>query len=259
MTKSGAQLVLRFASRRRPDAGPAGRNRLPARSDCQEARERPSLRRSARPAFTDFLLSAAAIAGPFDQSGIQGVGAVVLAAIQATRRVVSTNTNLGIVLLLAPLAAVPEGVDLAAASRGRSRRDDRRRRLPGLSRDPARTAGRDGRSTRPGRERRSDDDAARSDVPGRRARLDRTAVRKRISRSFGRGAASHCANRCGRVNLSKRRSSRLTCIFWRVTPIRSSSRKHGLGDATEVSRRAALVLAARLADARGGQAALRRI
>ena len=37
----------------------------------------------------------------------------MLAAIEATRRVVSTNTNLGIVLLLAPLAAVPESVDLA--------------------------------------------------------------------------------------------------------------------------------------------------
>ena len=34
-------------------------------------------------------------------------------AIEATRRVVSTNTNLGIVLLLAPLAAVADGADLA--------------------------------------------------------------------------------------------------------------------------------------------------
>ena len=110
--------------------------------------------------FTDFLLSAAAIAGPFDQMASQGVGAVVLAAIQATRRVVSTNTNLGIVLLLAPLAAVPEGIDLACGVETGPRRDDRRRRVPGLSRDPARTAGWDGRSTRSGREQRSDDDAA---------------------------------------------------------------------------------------------------
>ena len=41
------------------------------------------------------------------------MGATVLGAVQATRRLVSTNTNLGMVLLLAPLAAVPEGVDLA--------------------------------------------------------------------------------------------------------------------------------------------------
>ena len=63
--------------------------------------------------FVDFLLSAAAIAEPLDRAASEGVGAAVLGAIEATRRVVSTNTNLGIVLLLAPLAAVPEGVDLA--------------------------------------------------------------------------------------------------------------------------------------------------
>jgi triphosphoribosyl-dephospho-CoA synthase len=63
--------------------------------------------------FTDFLLSAAAIAGPLDLAESQGVGTAALSAIQATRRVVSTNTNLGIVLLLAPLAAVPNGVELA--------------------------------------------------------------------------------------------------------------------------------------------------
>jgi len=64
--------------------------------------------------FTDFVLSAAAIAEPLDQERAQGVGAMVHAAIIATRRVVSTNTNLGMVLLLAPLAQVAEGVDLAA-------------------------------------------------------------------------------------------------------------------------------------------------
>jgi triphosphoribosyl-dephospho-CoA synthase len=63
--------------------------------------------------FLDFLLSAGAIAGPLDRAVAEGVGISVHAAVQATRRVVNTNTNLGIVLLLAPLAAVPIGVDLA--------------------------------------------------------------------------------------------------------------------------------------------------
>jgi triphosphoribosyl-dephospho-CoA synthase len=63
--------------------------------------------------FVDFLVSAAAIAGPLDRAGSEGVGATVLEAVRATRSFVSTNTNLGIVLLLAPLAAVPEGVGLA--------------------------------------------------------------------------------------------------------------------------------------------------
>jgi triphosphoribosyl-dephospho-CoA synthase len=64
--------------------------------------------------FVDFLLSAMAIAEPLDQAGTTGVGPAVLAAIEATRQAVNTNTNLGIVLLLAPLAAVPKAVDLAA-------------------------------------------------------------------------------------------------------------------------------------------------
>ena len=68
--------------------------------------------------YADFLASAAAIAGPFDEVVSQGVGALVLAAVAATRRVVSTNTNLGIVLLLAPLAVVPEGIDLAEGVEG---------------------------------------------------------------------------------------------------------------------------------------------
>lgn len=52
----------------------------------------------------DFLLSAVAIGEPLGRVKAQGVGKTVLAAIQATHRVVPTNTNLGIVLLLAPLA-----------------------------------------------------------------------------------------------------------------------------------------------------------
>lgn len=63
--------------------------------------------------FVDFLLSAAAIAGPLDRAEAEGVGTAVLAAVESTRRVVSTNTNLGMILLLAPLAAVPIGIDLA--------------------------------------------------------------------------------------------------------------------------------------------------
>ncbi len=40
------------------------------------------------------------------------VGITVLEAVRATRRVVRTNTNLGIVLLLTPLAAVPAEEEL---------------------------------------------------------------------------------------------------------------------------------------------------
>ena len=55
----------------------------------------------------DFLKSAAAIAPILDQAPTQPLGLTILRSIEETRKVVNTNTNLGIVLLLAPLASVP--------------------------------------------------------------------------------------------------------------------------------------------------------
>lgn len=62
-----------------------------------------------------FLDSAAAIRGPLT-SGL-AVGPAILAAVEATRAAVGQNTNLGIVLLLAPLAAVPMNVPLRTGVR----------------------------------------------------------------------------------------------------------------------------------------------
>jgi triphosphoribosyl-dephospho-CoA synthase len=60
--------------------------------------------------YSDFVASAVAIAPVFAAAHRQTVGTLVLRSIEATRRVVRTNTNLGIVLLLAPLAvARPTG------------------------------------------------------------------------------------------------------------------------------------------------------
>jgi triphosphoribosyl-dephospho-CoA synthase len=54
--------------------------------------------------FEDFLLSAAAVGPAFARAPECPVGEIVLRAVEETRRRVGTNTNLGIVLLLAPLA-----------------------------------------------------------------------------------------------------------------------------------------------------------
>jgi triphosphoribosyl-dephospho-CoA synthase len=62
--------------------------------------------------YLDFLVSAAALGPILDRAGAQTVGATILEGIQATRRLVRSNTNLGILLLLSPLAAVPDGGDL---------------------------------------------------------------------------------------------------------------------------------------------------
>jgi triphosphoribosyl-dephospho-CoA synthase len=60
----------------------------------------------------DMLLSAAAIAPVLDQAPLRRVGDTILDCIRATRRVTNVNTNLGIVLLLAPMASVQPGLDL---------------------------------------------------------------------------------------------------------------------------------------------------
>ena len=57
--------------------------------------------------YLDFLTSAAAVAPVLATAAQRRVGATILEAVRATRRVAATNTNLGIVLLLAPLASVP--------------------------------------------------------------------------------------------------------------------------------------------------------
>ena len=63
--------------------------------------------------FTDFVASAVAIGPAMESARQTGVGRAVRDAIAATRRLVSTNTNLGAVLLIAPLAAVPRDQRLA--------------------------------------------------------------------------------------------------------------------------------------------------
>jgi triphosphoribosyl-dephospho-CoA synthase len=62
--------------------------------------------------YLDFLLSATALVGPLDQAETTGVGPAILAAVGATHQLVRTNTNLGMILLLTPLAAVPEDLSL---------------------------------------------------------------------------------------------------------------------------------------------------
>jgi triphosphoribosyl-dephospho-CoA synthase len=54
--------------------------------------------------FEDFLLSSVAIGPAFENAGRASVGHTILQAVEDSRRPVRSNTNLGIILLLAPLA-----------------------------------------------------------------------------------------------------------------------------------------------------------
>ncbi|HUG93606.1 MAG TPA: triphosphoribosyl-dephospho-CoA synthase [Planctomycetaceae bacterium] len=62
--------------------------------------------------YGDFVRSAEAVAPVLARTAELGVGRAVYDAIRRTRETAGRNTNLGIVLLLAPLAAVPRHRDL---------------------------------------------------------------------------------------------------------------------------------------------------
>lgn len=55
----------------------------------------------------DFLKSAEVIASELAQAEERSIGSTILAAVRATRNSVGHNTNLGIILLLSPLATIP--------------------------------------------------------------------------------------------------------------------------------------------------------
>jgi triphosphoribosyl-dephospho-CoA synthase len=65
--------------------------------------------------YEDMLRSAIAVGPELARAGERGVGDTVLAVVEASRRVAPANTNLGIALLLAPLAkAALDGAPLAS-------------------------------------------------------------------------------------------------------------------------------------------------
>jgi triphosphoribosyl-dephospho-CoA synthase len=131
--------------------------------------------------FADFALSAVA-AGPALARARQGrVGEAIYRAVAATRRVTSTNTNLGIVLLLAPIAA-------AARLRGGGLHRRVEIVLRGLSRADARWAYRAIRLARPGGLGRSPvADVRRPPALGLREAMALAASRDRIAAEYAEG------------------------------------------------------------------------
>ena len=65
--------------------------------------------------YEDFLASAVAIGPALADAGGQPLGATILRAVDAASRWTRSNTNLGIVLLLAPLARAAAGCDASGA------------------------------------------------------------------------------------------------------------------------------------------------
>lgn len=66
--------------------------------------------------YADFLTSAAVLGPILEQAAARPLGETIYAGVAATRQAVDTNTNLGMVLLLAPLAQAPRDTPLAAGA-----------------------------------------------------------------------------------------------------------------------------------------------
>ncbi len=63
--------------------------------------------------LSDFLASGVAIGPVMERAPSTQLGQTVLDAVHATQQLVNSNTNLGMILLLAPLASVPKSTPLA--------------------------------------------------------------------------------------------------------------------------------------------------
>ncbi len=68
--------------------------------------------------FEDFVLSAVTLGDSIDRTQNDRIGNTILDAVQSTRAVVGTNTNLGIALLLVPLAKCAAKLANGQLSRG---------------------------------------------------------------------------------------------------------------------------------------------
>jgi triphosphoribosyl-dephospho-CoA synthase len=191
--------------------------------------------------FVDFVLSATAIAEPLARAANTGVGRTVLQAIEATRRVTDTNTNLGIVLLLAPLAAVAEPLSLAAGIDGV---------LASTTVDDARQVYRAIRLAQPGGMGEvGDQDVAGEPTISLRSAMIMAAERDMIARQYANGfrdvlgEALPALERSLSSGLPLETAIVLTYLSLLARhPDSLIVRKYGLGPAIEVSRRAAVLI-----------------
>lgn len=191
----------------------------------------------------DFLLSAAAIAPALDQARSLGVGAAVLGAVEARRQVVASNTNLGMILLLAPLAAVPEGVELRAGVSAV---------LAATTRDDARLVFEAIRLARPGGLGSAAEQDVASEptvtlVEAMRLAADRDLVARQYAEGFPDVFDRAVPSLRGAIVAGRALETAIVAAYLDLlaaTPDTLIARKRGPAEAREASRRAAEVHAA---------------
>lgn len=203
--------------------------------------------------YGDFLRSAEAIAPVIASAAECGVGRTVLEAVEQTRQAVGRNTNLGIILLLAPLAA-------ARVEHGRSLRDGVQRVLQELTVQDAALVYQAIRLARPGgmgrvAEQDLEQDPTETLVEVMRRAAERDAIAAEYATGFGlvlnRGVPH--VERLWRVTDWERAVVGLHLRLMADQPDSLIARKCGADVARESARRAQDVLDSGWPDSSGGR------
>ena len=193
--------------------------------------------------YVDFIVSAAACAPVLESAQGRSVGQTLLEGIRATRQVARTNTNLGILLLLAPLASVAPGQPL---------REGLSRVLDALEVADARAAYEAIRLANPsGLGRVAEQDVFEEPTQTLRQVMALAADRDLIALQYVNGFAQVFEEGVPALRLALDRGATLegaiiACQLHLLArhPDSLIARKRGLDEAAEVSRQAAQVIAA---------------
>jgi triphosphoribosyl-dephospho-CoA synthase len=213
--------------------------------------------------YEDFVASAVAIGPEMALAGERPLGATILAAVRARRRWTDTNTNLGIILLLAPLARAAHRLGDPVATR-RSLRDCLRSVLSETTIDDARLTYTAIRETQPsGLGTAGEQDVADEPTVSLSEAMRLAVKRDAIAREYDTGFAVtfdrglpvlHAARAAGLEWADATLQVFLHLLA--QEPDSLIARKVGASAAEEASRRAAEILAAGAALTPSGRAAL---
>jgi triphosphoribosyl-dephospho-CoA synthase len=218
--------------------------RAPKPGNVSPGRERPGL------TYRDFVVSASILGSVFRRRAGRGrVGALVLETIRRSRAQVGTNTHLGIVLLLAPLAKAA----LLEEGRGAASLRDRVKRVLGsLDRRDARDAYEAIRLARPGGLGRVEkEDVRRAPAVTLLEAMRLAAERDAVARAYASGYEAVFATGVPAITRLRRRGAgvdqAIAGAFLELLakePDTLVRRRHGERVAARVSREAALALRA---------------
>jgi triphosphoribosyl-dephospho-CoA synthase len=192
--------------------------------------------------YLDFVLSAASIGPVLNNAFNRRVGETILECVRATQRVTRTNTNLGIILLLAPLAAVPANEEM---------RSGVARILDGLDVEDARLAYQAIRHARPGGlGAAAEQDVAAEPTISLREAMVLSADRDLIARQYANGyrevfddAVAAMVDSLQRAGALEQAIIRTQLLLLSRHPDTLIARKLGPAEAEVASARAGRVLA----------------